>query len=90
MNRLTTKESAFWQPNKCFELFIESPYQKVESYQTFIKGNTPRCKVVNQPKIKVECKVKEDYVMNEKVIDKFSANTLQVWITEIPEDLKNQ
>ena len=57
MNRQTTKDASVWQSNKCFELFIESPYKSPQSYHTFSKAFTPKCRVANYPKIKVDCKV---------------------------------
>jgi hypothetical protein len=87
MNRQTTKDASVWQSNKCFELFIESPYKSPQSYHTFSKAFTPKCRVANYPKIKVDCKVKPDFIDKGKVVDQHSTTTIQFWLTDIPKGL---
>jgi len=47
MNRQMDKGASVWLPDKCFELYVQSPYSNASSYQTFVKGQTPRCRVAN-------------------------------------------
>ena len=43
MTRLIGGTNAVWQPNQCFQLYVQSPYVTKGVYQTFSAQNPPTC-----------------------------------------------
>ena len=74
MTRLDGTRAGTWEKEKCFELFVESPYKDFDSYRPFTKDAGVTCSSPNE-KIKVDCKIKEG-----------SSFTLQFWFSELPEE----
>ena len=74
MTRLDGTRAGQWEKNKCFELFVESPYKDFDSYRPFNKDTGIACSSPND-KVKVDCKIKEG-----------SSFTLQFWFSELPEE----
>ena len=73
----TNSVPAEWQPNMCFEIYIQSPYLKPEDYQPFDAANPPTC-VGLASGLTAECNLKAG-----------STDTLQFKFTEIDPDIAN-
>jgi hypothetical protein len=68
-------------------MYVKSPYKRTSSYLTFSKEFKPKCRVANNPKIKVDCKVKPDYINKGRIVSPHSTNTLQFWLREFPKGM---
>lgn len=73
----TNSVPAEWQPDMCFEIYIESPYRYPEDYQPFDAANPPSC-VGLTTGLTAECNLKPG-----------STDTLQFKFTEVDPDIAN-
>ena len=77
MTRLDGPRTGTWEANKCFELYVDSPYKDFESYRPFDNSVGVSCTSPNN-KIKVDCQLKAG-----------TSNTLEFRFSELPEEYKS-